>query len=348
MLIRKFSEFYDDFIQNKNTIEFAVFEHFQEMRFQIDQHREELKKTIDDIALSMIDDTKKHEEIYLKSLKKSLFETRSFDQTKAHEDKLNEIEETFRNPNLSIETIKEMQQKQEESLFEIQFELNQMNRVKDDLMATNYFKPNLSSFNQMETSLFGSIKFNQYSCMNSLKSGILKSEQQLLELLKLCEFSPNDSWSLLYRGTRDGFEPHDFHSKCDGHSNTLTILKAKGSEFVFGGFTSVSLDSAIIWKSDPNAFLFSLTNKDDKPLKIKCDPNEHHRAIYCHSEYGPTFGYGHDVFIGNNANTTGSSYSNLGKSYKHPQYAIGTNKADTFLAGSHKFQLDEIEVYQKE
>ena len=57
-------------------------------------------------------------------------------------------------------------------------------------------------------------------------SQILKGEQQCLELLKLCEFSPNEKWSLLYRGTRDGFDSNDFHSKCDGHSNTLTILKA--------------------------------------------------------------------------------------------------------------------------
>ena len=42
------------------------------------------------------------------------------------------------------------------------------------------------------------------------------------------------------------------------------------------------------------------------------------------------------------------SYSDLGYSYKHPQYEDGTNEASTFLAGSHKFQLDEIEVYQKE
>jgi hypothetical protein len=42
------------------------------------------------------------------------------------------------------------------------------------------------------------------------------------------------------------------------------------------------------------------------------------------------------------------SYSNLGKCYKHPQYAQGTSEAKTFLAGSYKFQLDEIEVYQKE
>jgi hypothetical protein len=40
--------------------------------------------------------------------------------------------------------------------------------------------------------------------------------------------------------------------------------------------------------------------------------------------------------------------SDLGFSYKHPQYAQGTNKAETFLAGSHEFQLDEIEIYQKE
>ena len=42
------------------------------------------------------------------------------------------------------------------------------------------------------------------------------------------------------------------------------------------------------------------------------------------------------------------SFSNLGWTYKHPQYAYGTNEAKSFLAGSHKFQLDEIEVYQKE
>jgi hypothetical protein len=38
----------------------------------------------------------------------------------------------------------------------------------------------------------------------------------------------------------------------------------------------------------------------------------------------------------------------LGHAYSHPQYAYGTNEAETFLAGSHFFQLDEIEVYQKE
>ena len=54
--------------------------------------------------------------IYLNSLRETLLDTLPIDQTKSLENQLNEIEDTFRNPNLLIETIREMQQKQEESL----------------------------------------------------------------------------------------------------------------------------------------------------------------------------------------------------------------------------------------
>jgi hypothetical protein len=57
---------------------------------------------------------------------------------------------------------------------------------------------------------------------------------------------------------------------------------------------------------------------------------------------------GYDVCVANNANTTMDSSSYLGQTYSHPQYAYGTNEAQSFLAGSFEFQLDEIEVYQKE
>jgi exosome complex RNA-binding protein Rrp4 len=104
-----------------------VFEHFQEIRFQINEHRERLKVKIDDIALAMIETIKKHEEAYIKELKKSFS---SFDDGQYLQIKLNELEETFRNPNLLIKTIKEMQQKQEESLKEIQLKLDEMTIVK--------------------------------------------------------------------------------------------------------------------------------------------------------------------------------------------------------------------------
>ncbi len=68
----------------------------------------------------MIDRTKICQEKQLNSIKEKLFENSSFDETKSLLTELNLIEDTFRNPNLLIETIKEMQQKQEESLRDIQ------------------------------------------------------------------------------------------------------------------------------------------------------------------------------------------------------------------------------------
>ena len=92
------------------------------------------------------------------------------------------------------------------------------------------------------------------------------SGNQPSELIKLCEFSSKDKWSLLYRGTRDGFRARDFHSKCNGH--TLIILKAKGTSFIIGCFTSIYWNSRGGFRSDPNAFLFSLTNKDNRPCTM--------------------------------------------------------------------------------
>ncbi len=48
--IKNFYQFHDEFIQNRTKLESNVFDHFQEIRFQIDEHREELKKRIDEIA----------------------------------------------------------------------------------------------------------------------------------------------------------------------------------------------------------------------------------------------------------------------------------------------------------
>jgi hypothetical protein len=343
--IRKFFEFCDKFSQKRTKLDLDVFDHYQELRFQIDQHREELKEKsdeIDEIALAMIDQTKKYEAMYLKNIKEGFS---SFDDCKSLEHELNQIEETFRNPNLLIQSIKDMQQKQETALNDIQSKLNEITLVKDTLIATNYFQPTFSPLNQEgETStLFGLIKLNAcWLNLNSFKGEILTNAQEYFKIINLCEFSPSDKWTLLYRATRDGFGSKDFHSKCDGHSKTLTIFKAKGSSYIFGGFTSVEWDSSNDFKTDPNAFIFSLTNKESQPLKIKINPKRHQHAIYCGSGFGPTFGQ--DICIYNNAN----SFSKLGKCYKHPQYEEGTKEASTFLAGSHMFKLDEIEVYQKE
>jgi hypothetical protein len=47
---------------------------------------------------------------------------------------------------------------------------------------------------------------------------------------------------LLWRGSRDGFGGRDFHGRCDGRANTLTLILDTGGN-VFGGFTPLRWES---------------------------------------------------------------------------------------------------------
>jgi hypothetical protein len=53
--IRNFYQMNEEYVLNKNLVTLECHKHFQEVRFQIDEHREELKKKIDDISLEMIE-----------------------------------------------------------------------------------------------------------------------------------------------------------------------------------------------------------------------------------------------------------------------------------------------------
>jgi hypothetical protein len=200
----------------------------------------------------------------------------------------------------------------------------------------NEFNPNLT----FSPDMFGLLYLNAYSSNGLFESQIL-TDKQPFDLLRLCEFSLRHKWTLLYRGTRDGFRARDFHSKCDAHNNTLTILKTFGSSYIFGGFTSIGWDSRGGFKSDPNAFLFSLTNKDNQSIKMRQIHSTY--SIFCHSTCGPSFGISHDLHICNDSNTKEDCYSNLGDSYHHPIPSQGVS----YLPGSCQLTLSEIEVYEK-
>jgi hypothetical protein len=54
-----------------------------------------------------------------------------------------------------------------------------------------------------------------------------------------------ERFTVLWRGSRDGFGVGDFHKRCDGHANTLiVILDTDGN--IFGGFTPVEWESWIL------------------------------------------------------------------------------------------------------
>jgi hypothetical protein len=67
--------------------------------------------------------------------------------------------------------------------------------------------------------------------------------------------------TLLWRGSRDGFGAAEFHRRCDGRANTLTVIVDIDGK-VFGGLTPVEWESRDLWKEDDRvwSFLFTLRN----------------------------------------------------------------------------------------
>jgi hypothetical protein len=154
--IRIFFAFYDAYIQNRTKLDMDVYNHFHEILFKIDEHRERLKERIDDIALAMIAESNKCQEKYLQDLKEHFS---SFDETKSLENEMTQLEDTFRDTNLLIQTIRDLQRKQEESIKEIQCKLNETNQVKEFCEETNGFISNSTLLNQ-EGNTYLFVRFN--------------------------------------------------------------------------------------------------------------------------------------------------------------------------------------------
>ena len=88
---------------------------------------------------------------------------------------------------------------------------------------------------------------------------------------------------MLFSGSTDGWSPSKFHELCDGRGPTITIFKSK-AERVFGGFTQENWDSKSKWIKDERAFIYSI---DKNQIYSVFDAQ---KAIYCYSDWGPSFG----------------------------------------------------------
>jgi hypothetical protein len=158
-------------------------------------------------------------------------------------------------------------------------------------------------------------------------------------------------FSLLWRGSRDGFSSSAFHRHCDGLANTLTvILDTAGNKF--GGFTPIEWDPPV-WngkcgindnhsKADPSlkSFVFTLVNPRNVPARrFALNAERMQRAIFCHPESGPSFS---DIVICDRCNEKAVSYTCLGAVYTND-----TNvESEAFFTGSRSFQVKEIEVFR--
>jgi hypothetical protein len=160
-------------------------------------------------------------------------------------------------------------------------------------------------------------------------------------------------FSLLWRGGRDGFGARDFHNRCDGHPNTLTvILDTNGN--IFGGFTPVQWESRDLngksgkenncYKADPSlkSFVFTLKNPHNIAARIfalKAESAD--KAIWSDGYWGPIFG--NEIGVSNDCNANTRSFiSDFGCHYTNN---TGLN-GKTVFTSSGTFQVKEIEVFE--
>ena len=164
-----------------------------------------------------------------------------------------------------------------------------------------------------------------------------KNIEFIIEQLKLIyKINNNDNkiikTKLLYRGSRDGFEPRIFHSKCDNIKGTMILIE-NDKKIKFGGFTKESWDGEHKAKKDEDAFCFSISLK--KIYKVK----QNEDAIRCDPKYGPVFL--NDIFgFRNNDLEVGEAYVISNCHYSGIESDFEINGFEK------KINVTELEVFQ--
>ena len=225
------------------------------------------------------------------------------------------IPQTESDPNSVIQELTITMNKLNKQINSMKLEMNEMKEFIDRLKEVDY--------------IVGSI--NRNKALLSDKMIIDEEERKLI-----CDWisiNRKVKMELLYKATRDGDSSSSFHNKCNGKSPTLTLVKTSNG-YRCGGFTSLPWDSFRDYKEDNDAFVFSM----DTRSKYK---STNSNSIYCHSDYGPTFGdghVGHDLYLANGFLTSAKSSCNCPSTYK-------TVKKSELTGGEYNFKVKECEVY---
>ncbi|RIB06442.1 hypothetical protein C2G38_516342 [Gigaspora rosea] len=151
-------------------------------------------------------------------------------------------------------------------------------------------------------------------------------------------------FKLLYCAKRDGFEAEKFHNLCDKKGSTVTIIKVKGTEMIFGGYNHLNwepyepqdnITRAHYTKSDKN-FLFFFENTYDLSLSHLARVKKGSYAVEYSPLNGPIFGHsdykeGYDMCIDNNI-------LSFGRRSCYPD--------SKSFSKSSEFEIEDYEVWQ--
>ena len=176
--------------------------------------------------------------------------------------------------------------------------------------------------------------------MNKFPDSLIVKQEESKMICDWINPNRNIKAKLLYRVTRDGDGPENFHKYCDNKGPTIMFAKISNG-FRFGGFSGISWTSEKNkWVKDKDAFLFSLNNN------LKFNNNNTEYTVYHGSGYGPDFGNicnelvicygGQKCLTGkmNKSTDSGSCFTFNNKTL------LGVD-----VKGEYQFDVEEYEVY---
>ncbi|TNV76202.1 hypothetical protein FGO68_gene17591 [Halteria grandinella] len=161
----------------------------------------------------------------------------------------------------------------------------------------------------------------------------------------LADLLPYDSikTNLLFRGSRDGWAPKDFHDKCDNQGPTIVFYKYKDTGRVAAGFSSLSWESeSPIHTIDNKGMLFAINQRQ------YANAIGNTQAMLTLAGYGPNQGQvnlGHLGAPSNPMYNSGECRCGYSSGFSMPFEKDGRTCVMSGLPnGYHK--LEELEVWQ--
>lgn len=312
-----------------------IYEYFEELKRQTDIRREDLKLQIDTYSDEIIRNIDDAQEACNKMSKEENEITNLIDTLNGNMNDLLKRFDSFEFNDEKYDTILG-----EAVGLKPQME-NCAENYKNNLIGNKVYSFKFDS-GIVPKDFFGSILAHPV-LMDSFGDSKIVCIKQANDLIKLCEFTDGQTWKLAYRATEDGFASKKFHAKSNGIRSNLIIIKS-GNGNIFGGYTDLDWKPEPLgYAKDPNAFLFSLVNQNNVPMKFKCVDAK--SAIYRRSGFLVEFG--NDLVISSNSNECNRCVSHLNERYQHPDMTIDSTLTRKFLAGSENFLTTEIELYYK-
>lgn len=209
---------------------------------------------------------------------------------------------------------------------------NMISKNEDFLKRISSLKKNLLEYKDVtlrESQLYSNILRN---------SKIIKGKEEAKLLKNWIDVNRDYKFVLCYSSELHDKSVTTFHNRCDQKGAWITLVESEYGER-FGGFSNNPLysNNNYVNSNGQSEFLYSLT----KQKKISIDTNFVY-STYNGSNYFPTFGGGHDLYLSSDCFNNNSSYTNL-------QHTYGTkmnfDDKRSFLAGNYNFKVRKIEVY---